>query len=178
MLVFGHVGIAAALVHAVRPDADLRKVALAAVLPDLVDKPIAFLVPWFAHGWTRNVSHGLTGLVVFTTLAALRLGRRDLGPRLLPLVVAYALHLVLDRMWEDGHILLWPWDGPWFSPHPLTITERWWRKLFDGWTLSGEAIGFAACALLAVRGRLFERDARRRFLSTGLLGRPDAVAPA
>src|SRR2546423_1601860 len=112
MFILGHTGIAAGIVRAIDAKADLRRVALASLLPDLVDKPLWAIAPGFANGWTRLVALGLTGLTVFVvaTLVALR-GR---VAEAWPLWLAYALHLCLDRMWEDGHILLWPFEGFWF----------------------------------------------------------------
>ena len=73
MLLFGHVGAACGLVHALdrRGTADLRVVALASLLSDLVDKPLWLLAPDFCHGWTRTLGHGLGALGVFSLGAAL-----------------------------------------------------------------------------------------------------------
>jgi len=68
MLVLGHAGITTGVVRWFDPRADLRRVAFAALLPDLIDKPIFFLFPEFANGWSRTVCHGATGLAVFAAL--------------------------------------------------------------------------------------------------------------
>jgi hypothetical protein len=161
MFILGHTGIAAAAVHALDRRADLRLVPIAALLPDLLDKPLALLAPGFAQGWTRLVGHSLSGLALFALVATLRIKWRAW-----PLVLAYGLHLVLDRMWQDGHILLWPFMGFALEPHHV---EPWWQRISDSWTIGGEVSGFVLLSALAVRGRLWDRERRRAFLRTGCL---------
>jgi hypothetical protein len=136
MFILGHTGIAAALVRRLDRTASLRAVAVAALLPDLVDKPVALLFPGFANGWTRLAAHSLTGLGVFALGASLVLGRRAW-----PLVLAYASHLLLDRMWGDPEIVFWPWTGLWVEPHPLSYWERLGK--LDLYTIAGEVAGLA-----------------------------------
>src|SRR5581483_2478159 len=137
MLLLGHTGIATAAVHGLDRRADLRWVPLAAILPDIVDKSLWLFAPGFTNGWTRSVAHSLSGLVLFTALAALRMRRAAW-----PLVLAYASHLVLDRMWFDGHILVWPFGGYFVFPkYAYDHTELWWEKFTDAWTMGGEVLG-------------------------------------
>lgn len=138
MLLFGHTGIACTVVRALDPRPRLRWIALASILPDLVDKPIAMLLPGFANGWTRLAAHSLTGLAVFALLAGLRLRARAL-----PLVLAYATHLALDRLWEDPMIYFWPVLGFFPPPHPIPYWDRFWSKGGSVYTMAGEVIGLA-----------------------------------
>jgi hypothetical protein len=152
MLFFGHVGCTVAGVRAVDPEADLRAPILLSILPDLVDKPVAFLLPHLVHGNTRNFGHTVLGALA--VLAVLLACRRRLGNPLL-LWACYAGHFILDRMWlvSGPAILLWPlrggfpprlWDTP-GTPHLLLYNA------------AGEAIGLAVLLRLARRRRLMER---------------------
>jgi hypothetical protein len=168
MFILGHCGIAAAIVYAVDKKADLRLVLFAAMLPDLIDKPLALVAPSFANGWTRLVAHGLTGLAVFSIVAILLWREKAWAP-----ILGWLLHLVLDRMWEDVHILFWPFAGFFFAQHPKSFMERWWEKFHDPWTICGEAVGLLALVTLSVRGRLWERRRRLAFLASGILAEPE-----
>lgn len=163
MFILGHTGLATGAVHAIDRRADLRWVPLAALLPDLIDKSLWLLVPWFSNGWTRNAAHSLTGLVVFSIVVSWRLRERAW-----PLLLAYASHLVLDRMWFDGHILTWPFSGFFLFPrYTNDHMELWWAKFTDYWTMGGEALGAAIFAAIAIRGRLWQPARRREFRATG-----------
>src|SRR5438105_10723922 len=105
MLVLPHVGIAPPAVSALDRSADLRLVALASMLPDLVDKPLELMAARFMNGESRLVGHSLTGLAAFALVAALCWRRAAL-----PLVLAYATHLALDSLWEGPpDVVFWPW---------------------------------------------------------------------
>ncbi len=86
--------------------ADYRLVALAAVLPDLIDKPLAAFVMKDSNaallfGHTALLHGGVW-------LAAAATGRRE---RWLPYLLAFSGHLVADRMWSFSQTLLWPLRG-------------------------------------------------------------------
>ena len=169
VLPLGHVGITTGIVHALDRRADLRLVTVVALLPDLVDKPIRFLLPSIANGWTRNVGHSLASLTFFTAVV-LAVRRK----RAWPLVLAYALHFVLDRMWEPGNytVLFWPFSGfflPRHFPESLEI-----HVFEDLWDLAGEVLGLLIALVLVSRGRLWRPERLKAFLRTGVLGTPSA----
>lgn len=170
MFVLGHAGIATGCVHALDRKADLRWIPIVALLPDLLDKPIWLFVPWIANGWSRSVAHSVTGLAVFALFSI-----RRFRERAWPFIFAYASHLVLDRMWWDPTILVWPYYGIQLPPYAFDHTELWWQKFTDLWTMGGEAIGAAILIGLAVRGRLWETEHRRAFTATGRLERAGAA---
>ena len=164
MLVLGHAGIAAGVARSFDARADLRRVAFAALLPDLIDKPIFLLFPEFANGWSRTVCHGATGLAVF---AALAVGLRFRSAKWQ--VAAWALHLALDRMWEEPTIALWPWLGWRLPPNPLAYLDRLWAKLTSPWVMGGELAGLLIIVWLWRRGGLSDRERRAAFGATGEL---------
>jgi hypothetical protein len=163
MFILGHAGLATGAVRALFRDADLRWIPVCALLPDMIDKPIWLVFPSFANGWTRSVAHSLTGLAIFSLIVIWRLRARAW-----PLVLAYASHLVLDRMWFDVQNLIWPFSGFWIFPQWRgDRMELWWEKFTDLWTMGGEALGALIFISLTVRAKLWDPERRRAFTTTG-----------
>ena len=72
MLWFGHIGLTLGVARVLSRKVDARWVAVAAVLPDVIDKPLRyFIAPAFTQGNTRTVGHSLTVLVVSMVLTLL-----------------------------------------------------------------------------------------------------------
>src|SRR5262244_3118351 len=116
MLLCGHVGLTIGLARALSREVDVRWVAVASVLPDIIDKPLRyFIAPGFTQSNTRTVGHSLTVIVVGMVVGLL-LRRTIRGAGVVALVLP--LHLLLDGMWvSDLRVsFLWPWTGNGFSP--------------------------------------------------------------
>ena len=144
MYILGHAGFTAAAARAVDREADLRLVVLLSLLPDILDKPTAVLLPALVNGNTRSFGHTLLG--ASAVLALLLAGHRRLGNPLL-LWACYAGHLLLDRMWLGGDltILCWPLLGafpPWSPDGPGT-------PFLMPYNLAGEALGLGLMLRLA-----------------------------
>ena len=94
---------------------DYRLVALGALLPDLIDKPLN----WFIIGDALNNNGHLFGHTLLFALTILLPGlyllvsRND--PRLLPVGVAVLSHFAGDPVTHAPGILLWPLLGVEFS---------------------------------------------------------------
>ncbi len=155
MLILGHVGLTTRAVDAVDRKADLRAPALLALMPDLVDKPLALFWPALVNGSTRSFAHSLLGAAAaLAGLSALRLGWR----RTLLLWGCYAGHLFLDRMWRPDSvaILFWPLLGPFPKPqrfHPFA-------SHLLRYNLCGEALGLLALIDLYRRRAVVTRTQR------------------
>jgi membrane-bound metal-dependent hydrolase YbcI (DUF457 family) len=111
MLLFGHVGLTIGLARALSREVDVRWVAVASMLPDIIDKPLRYCIaPAFTQSNTRTVGHSLTVIVVGMLLLLL-LRRTIRGAGVIALVLP--LHVLLDGMWgSDLRVsLLWPWAG-------------------------------------------------------------------
>lgn len=127
MLLLGHVGLTVGLARALSREIDVRWVAVASMLPDLIDKPLRyFIAPAFTQGNTRTAGHSLTVLCVSMLVVLLcRHTIRGAGvvARMLP------MHVFLDRMWlpDERVSLLWPWAGNAFPP----VYEEGWSGLWD-----------------------------------------------
>ena len=65
MLWLGHIGLTIGLARALSREVDARWVAVAAVLPDMIDKPLRYvLAPAFTQGNTRTVGHSLSMILM------------------------------------------------------------------------------------------------------------------
>ena len=97
MLVFGHIGLTLGLARALHRQIDARWVAVASMLPDLIDKPLQYVIaPAFTHGNTRTVGHSLTVMLVCMVLVAFPLRRTIRAAR----VVAEITNG--DGVWRPG----------------------------------------------------------------------------
>jgi len=123
MLILGHVGTALAalrigeaagnkwLPHSTGRTsrfADYRFIALGALVPDLIDKPLALL----DLGGGRSFGHTLA-LVAALFVVAFVSFRRNRKFLLLSLATGCSFHLIQDGMWSSPELLLWPafgWD--------------------------------------------------------------------
>lgn len=86
---------------------DWRVVALAPLVPDMIDKPLAIFISSMAFSPvdSRLVAH--TFLPSILLLAIGFFFRRDW----LPYSLAFNTHLITDRMWENPSTLFWPIYG-------------------------------------------------------------------
>jgi len=87
-------------------DLDYRGLALAAVLPDLIDKPLAIFVFPESHA-ALLYAHTL----LFHLTAWLAVLKSPWRKKLLPYMLAFSGHLVADRIWLFGQTFLYPFKG-------------------------------------------------------------------
>ncbi|MCJ2556345.1 MAG: metal-dependent hydrolase [Candidatus Thermoplasmatota archaeon] len=157
MFPLGHVGIALgvafALVRILKKSPDPKTfviiVGVAAVLPDLIDKPIGLLYGF--QGGGRLFAHTLlfSVIVMAVSLVAWRWAtRRELATSFLPLLFTLAvwIHLLLDLMWEDPEILLWPAYGLGFP----TGEFSWGHLTASPYAMAGEVVGAIILVYLAL----------------------------
>ncbi|ABE52908.1 metal-dependent hydrolase [Methanococcoides burtonii] len=127
MFIIGHLGLTLAiflvislLVPSIRNMIDYRFVAVGALLPDLIDKPIGrlFFEEIFANG--RIFAHTfLFVLVLFAMGAIIHKYHKENGTGMIILSIASFMHLLQDRMWTVPQTFLWPIMG-WEFPHGTT----------------------------------------------------------
>lgn len=161
--ILGHVGLTAAAAHALDRRLDARLPMLLAILPDLVDKPLAIL-PVTHHG-TRSFAHSALGA---GAVLGLLLARRRPRTALL-LWGCYAGHLLLDRMWTDRNLMILFW--PLLGGFPPRDPEAPGTPHLLAYNVAGEALGLALLLVLARRYRLFEPRRLGAFARSGRLGR-------
>lgn len=149
-------------------DADYRLVALAAVAPDLIDKPLAW-----AYFYRRYKSAVLFAHTLWSFLLALRFGWRG-EPARLVYALAYVGHAVGDRIWFFPDTFYWPLRGWRFHTWGKRGSEQekiglaYWfaftrRPELWGWEVGGLLAG----AWFIWRQRLYRWENLRRFILTG-----------
>ena len=129
---------------------DYRLVLLGSLLPDIIDKPV-----WFLLGSDTSLSgRGYAHTLLFS-LALLIGGLVLLRYRkswLFILSLSSFMHLILDQIWNSPVILLWPLLGP----LPSADTTGWLSGRFQGLFLYPEVyipeiIGLLVVMLLTYR---------------------------
>lgn len=145
---------------------DLRLLAFAALLPDVIDKPLGhYLLPGiFDNG--RIFAHTLLFTLVLFVIGIILYRRRG---RIwgLTLALGSASHLVLDAMWRTPETLLWPAFGWGF---PVIDITNLWRTLWESLTSHPsvyvpEIIGLAVLGFIGVH--LITKRRLRHFLRRG-----------
>jgi len=152
------------------PEADYRLVALAALGPDLIDKPLAW-----AYFYQRYKS-----AVLFAHTLIAQLGVLWWTAQRLPQDWVYALaflgHGLLDRIWYFPNTFYWPFRGWRFhvwgkrGSEQTEIGRAYWvaftrRRELWLWEIGG----FLAFAWFVWRHQLYKPEALRAFIFTGKL---------
>ncbi len=152
----------------VAPDIDYRLVALAAIAPDLVDKPLAavYFYPRFKSAVLfAHTLLAFAGVTLYTLLRAPQHG---------VYAAAFVGHALLDRIWHYPDTFYWPLRGRRFHVWGKRGSEQeqmglayWYAFTRRPELWSWEAGGVVALTLFALRHRLFRWHNLRRFLLTG-----------
>lgn len=148
--------------------ADYRWVALAAVGPDLIDKPLAGL--YFYRKYKSAVLFAHT--LLFHAALLLAVARR--APQWLVYALAFNGHAVLDRLWHFHDTWYWPFRGWRFHVWRKRGSEQeqmrmaYWYAFTRRPELWGWEVGGALALLWFVaRHRLWRGDRLRHLLRTG-----------
>ena len=169
-MIFWHLGGAVFLFRLAfkDSDADLRFLAIGALLPDAIE----LVAGWWDPGDGRLIGHSVAfclGLLV----AALVLTRRHSRgrKRAVMVVVGVIIHLILDLAWVDPALLLWPMLG---YELPAGVQSDWSGlarlSIPDPLTIGQEIVGIAYLAWLARRARLVDPRRRALLWRSGTLG--------
>lgn len=154
-------------------DADYRLVALAAMGPDLIDKPLAWAYFYRKYRSAVLFAHTLLAHIAVIWLATTRF------PRWGVYATAFVGHAILDRLWFFPATFYWPFLGWRFhvwgkrGSEQKEIGKAYWiaftrRPELWGW----EAGGLLALAWFVWRHRLYEP---RRLLDFALTGRTSST---
>jgi inner membrane protein len=158
------------------PKVDVRFLLLGAILPDLIDLPIGTLILADRYSTGELWFHSLSAAALYMAivLLATRRGRRRRA--WMAVGVGWLLHLLLDGMWFNQEVFLWPFFG-WEIPPAETPfwSLAWERALADPWRWVREAVGIAYLLWLWRVLGLSRPERRRETLTTGRL--PHGVAP-
>lgn len=151
---------------------DLRLLIVGAVLPDLVDKPLALFGFDIWHS-VRLVGHSLLFGACLMTGVLLLTRRGRPRKRWMPLAVGVLIHLFLDFMWTDAETLWWPFLGTAFTETGATgVVDYTIGLLRSPWMWVGEAVGLVYLLTLSIRGGLRSLEGRRTFVTTGRIDVP------
>ncbi len=168
MYTLGELGIALGLAWLEtvrgRDAVDFRLVLLGSILPDLIDKPLGAVLQLESRLWAHTLLF----------LAALLLA--SLAPRMRALAwvgFGVAVHLLVDLMWNQPAVALWPAYGWGFLPGEQSVGGYLDQLLHDPYVQFGEITGTIILAATAWRYRITSWSAFRKFLADGKL-----VAPA
>jgi len=158
----GHVGLTVALARLAGDRvpalsaAPLWALALGALLPDVLDKPLGHAILDLGNG--RILFHTvLFALVVLAAALAISRARPAAAPVALALALGCGTHLLFDRMWEDPQALLWPLLGTEFAHRGFEPAGWIAMLLADAYTQGTEAAGAAALTWVAWRDGLLAR---------------------
>ena len=164
VFLLGHLGIGLCLAWLIAwrspGRVDYRLILLGAILPDLIDKPLGIALGLETRVWAH------TFLFLFAVLALSFVPSwhvlRFVG-------FGVATHLLLDRIWQQSYIALYPIDG-WAFPLAPFDAGSWFDTLLrDPYVQLGEVLGFAVLVLFAWRHRLGSWRALRAFVGHGAL---------
>ena len=147
---------------------DYRGAAVAALLPDLVDKPLT-LTLMSGAGTSQGPGHTLLGQALLTAVTA------QVKPALLPYALISNSHLLADQMWKYPRTLLFPFSGrfdSWkFMGTPSAMLDAYAEIATRPAILAVEAVGLVLLGWLARRHRLYRRGPLKQFLLTGKTSR-------
>ena len=176
MMPVGHVAYTwAALVwlqtHGRAGGVDLRAAAIAALFPDLVDKPVS-LTLLSNSGTSQGLAHTLLAQSTLSAVTALT------RPEWLPYALISNSHLVADQMWKYPRTLLFPFsrklDSWQYMGSPSAMLSAYAEIISRPGILAVELVG-VALLLFALRGaKLSSRRSWRSLLATGKL-KPEAT---
>jgi hypothetical protein len=143
MFVFGHIGItlgiAFVLFQFVLPRIGIRPkrinylfIALGAILPDLIDKPIGRILLGESVANGRLFGHTLLFVLILLMLGFFLKDHRD---AVFCLSFGAFMHLIEDKMWEMPATLFYPLYGFGF-PKGTVIGENWYEYFLLAFTKS------------------------------------------
>lgn len=157
------------------PRVDYRIVALASLLPDLIDKPLGRILFRTRYESGRIYAHTLLlNVALFCVLFFMR-GRLKRQFALVP--ISSLLHLAEDAVWSNPRLFWWPLFGTEFPRQPLSDGPMSFLNPANSpGALWQEAVGLAVLLFLFSSHGMLSRAGLRTFLRTGMLDQPPGCA--
>jgi inner membrane protein len=151
------------------PRVDIRYLLLGAILPDLIDLPIGTWILAERYSTGELWAHSLLAASLYMAIVLLMTRRGRRRRALMALGVGWLFHLLIDGMWLDSEVFLWPFFGeipPGEAPFwPLA----WERALNDPWRWVLEGFGLAYLFWLWRSLGLGDTQRRTNLVRTGIL---------
>ncbi len=159
--------------YAFRDEAmDLRFLAIGALLPDLIDTPIAAIM-WSTWQAPRLVAHSIVFGSAAMAIVLLSTTRGHRRKQWMLLATGILMHLVLDAMWSDPATLWWPFLGLEFTSTGFsTFPDYVHNLLSDPWMWGGEVFGLAYLVYLWRSSGLGDASARHMLRTSGTVSAP------
>ncbi len=168
MYALGELGIGLGLAWVVsyphRAAVDFRLVLLGSILPDLIDKPLGAILHLEARLWAHSLL--FLAVILAASLVPVLRGLRWVG-------FGDAVHLLVDLIWQQPQVMLWPLLGVAFPAEttPQSIGSYLHILLTDPYVQFGEIVGSIILISMAWYYGLFSWTALKRFLKDGRLVR-------
>lgn len=166
-MIFWHTGLTTVIVWFVmrgNPRVDYRVVAVASLLPDIIDKPIGRIFFRDRFGSGRLYAHTLLlNVALFCVLFFMR-GRIKRQFVLVP--ISSLLHLAEDGMWSNPRTFWWPLFGTKF---PVDRAVHGWSYYWRPGIVVQEIVGLLLLAWLFGSHGMLSKDGMRSFLRNGRL---------
>ncbi len=136
------------------PKFDYRLVAIAALVPDLIDG---------LRGAVGPLHSVVTSIAVLFAIMIATAGRKPSRQRLLALPIGMFIHLIFDGAFSNTKTFWWPLTGISLSENSLPSVER------GLWNLPLEIVGVIGCVVAWRYFSLADKSRRTNFLKTGSL---------
>jgi hypothetical protein len=154
---------------------DYRIVAVASLIPDLIDKPIGRLIFRERFESGRIFAHTLLLNALFFCILFFMRGRIKRKFVLVP--ISSLLHLAEDGVWSNPRLFWWPLFGTEFPKDPVSGGLL---SFLNPANISGviwqEALGVIAILWLLASHDMLNRHGVRSFLRTGRLELAESAA--
>jgi hypothetical protein len=148
---------------------DYRLLAVSAMLPDFIDKPLAIFIFTDSHS-SQNIAHSFLLHVLVLTLTLLW------WRQALPYTLAFNAHLLADHMWNHTETFWWPlfgWTVFW-GYRPMNTPEDMLNVYLDiiiryphVWVI--EVMAMAVLVWFVRRYQLYRWPMLKQFMCTGQL---------
>ena len=136
------------------PKFDYRLVAIAALVPDLIDG---------LRGAVGPLHSVVTSIAVLFAIMIATAGRKPSRQRLLALPIGMFIHLIFDGAFSNTKTFWWPLTGISLSENSLPSVER------GPWNLPLEIVGVIGCFVAWRYFSLADKSRRTNFWKTGSL---------
>lgn len=152
------------------PKVDVRFLLIGAILPDLIDLPIGTLILADRYSTGELWSHSLVVPTIYMIIVILATRRGRQRRAWMALGVGWLFHLVIDAMWVNQEVFLWPFFGWEIPPGEAPFWPlAWERALSDPWRWITEAIGLGYLVWLWIALGLSDAGRRQTIRETGRL---------
>lgn len=138
------------------PKFDYRLVAIAALVPDLIDG---------LRGSVGPLHSVVTSIAVLFAIMLVTTGRKPSRQRLLAIPIGMFIHLIFDGAFSNAETFWWPFMGADLSNEPLPSVDRGLLNL------PLEVVGIIGCVFAWRYFALADKSRRMSFIKTGSLTR-------